>query len=101
MSEPFVASSMEARRYHAKYSLSLFITNTASCLVIYLPVPAVLDKNSSYNFVCTHALRLRGITIGGHFHANFKVQTVTFKDNDNLKSRAATCVKFEINIKRY
>ena len=37
--------------------------------------------------------------IGRHFHANMKVQTATCKDNNNSKSRAATGVKFEINIK--
>ena len=36
--------------------------------------------------------------IGRHFHANMKVQTATCKDNNNSKSRAVTCVKFEINI---
>ena len=47
----------------------------------------------------TVQLRLRGITIGRHFHANMKVQTATCKDNNNSKIRAATCMKFEINIK--
>ena len=44
-------------------------------------------------------LRLRGIMIGRHFHVNTKVPTVTCKDNNNSKSRAATCVKFDISIK--
>ena len=44
-------------------------------------------------------LRPRGIMIGRQFHANMKVQTTTCKDNNNSKSRAATCVKFDINIK--
>ena len=43
--------------------------------------------------------RLCGIMTGRHFHANMKVQTATCKDNDNSKSRAATCMKFEINMK--
>ena len=37
--------------------------------------------------------------IGRHFHANMKVQTETCKDNNNSKSRVATYVEFEINIK--
>ena len=37
--------------------------------------------------------------IGRHFHGNIKVQTATSKDNNNSKRRAATRVKFEINIK--
>ena len=44
-------------------------------------------------------LRLPGIMIGRHFHASMKVQTATCKDNNNSKSRAATYVKFQINIK--
>ena len=44
-------------------------------------------------------LRLRGIMIGRHFPANMEVQTATYKDNSNSKSRAAICVKFEIDIK--
>ena len=44
-------------------------------------------------------LRLRGIVIGRHFQANMKVQTAMCKDNNNSKSRAATCVKFDIRIK--
>ena len=44
-------------------------------------------------------LRLRGIMIGRHFQANMKVQTTMCKDNSNSKSRAATCVKFDIYIK--
>ena len=43
-------------------------------------------------------LRLRGIMIGCHFHANMKVQTA-LKDNNKSKSRAVTCVKFEIDMK--
>ena len=46
-------------------------------------------------------LRLRGIMIGRHFHPNMKVQTATCKNNNDSKSRAATYVKFEINIKLY
>ena len=46
-----------------------------------------------------NSLWLRGIMIGPHFHENMKVQTATSKDNNNSKSRAATYVKFEINIK--
>ena len=41
-------------------------------------------------------LRLRGIMIGRHFHANMKVQTAMCKDNNNSKSRAATYVKCDI-----
>ena len=40
-------------------------------------------------------LRLRGIMIGYHFHANMKVQTAMCKDNNNSKRRAATYVKFD------
>ena len=47
------------------------------------------------------SLRLHGIMIGRHFHANIKMQTATCKDNNNSESRAATSVKFEINIKWY
>ena len=42
------------------------------------------------------SLRLRGIMIGRHFHANIKVQTAMCKDNNNSKSRAATYVQFDI-----
>ena len=35
-------------------------------------------------------LRLRGIMIGRHIHANIKVPTAMCKDNNNSKSRAAT-----------
>ena len=35
--------------------------------------------------------------IGRHFHANMKVQTATCEDK---KSRAATCVKFEIETQK-
>ena len=45
------------------------------------------------------SLRLHGIMIDRHFHANIKMQTATCKDNNNSESRAATSVKFEINIK--
>ena len=55
----------------------------------------VLDIIHGYRI----SLRQRGIMIGGHFHANMKVQTAMCKDNNNSKSRAAACVKFEINIK--
>ena len=44
-------------------------------------------------------LRLCGIMIGGHFHARMKVQTATCKDNNNSKTIAAICVKFDIYIK--
>ena len=44
-------------------------------------------------------LRLRGIMTGRQFHANMKVQTSTCRDNSNSRSRAATYVKFKINIK--
>ena len=37
--------------------------------------------------------------IGRHFHVNMKVQTVMCKDNNNLKSRAATYMKFDIYVK--
>ena len=43
-------------------------------------------------------LTLRGIKIGRHFYVNMKVQTATCKDKNNSKSRAATFVKFEVNI---
>ena len=39
--------------------------------------------------------------IRSHFHANMKVQTAMCKDDNNSRSRAATYVKFEINIKLY
>ena len=44
----------------------------------------------------TYYLRLRGIIIGHHFHANIIVQAAMCKDNNNSKSRAATRVKFDI-----
>ena len=36
--------------------------------------------------------------IGRHIHANIKVSTAMCKDNNNSKSRAAACVKFDIHI---
>ena len=51
-----------------------------------------------YNFLELF-LRLRGIMIGRHFHANMKVQTAVCKDNNNSKSRAATYLKFDKYIK--
>ena len=45
------------------------------------------------------ALRLHGIIIGRHFHANMKVQTAMCKDNNNSKNRVVTYVKFDIYIK--
>ena len=35
--------------------------------------------------------------IGRHFEANMKMQTAMCKDNNNSKSTAATCVKFDIH----
>ena len=53
----------------------------------------------SSKLVCIIYLRLRGIMIGRHFHANISVQTAMCKDNNNSKSRVATYVKFDIYIK--
>ena len=47
----------------------------------------------------TLLLKLRGVTIDRHFHAKMKVHTAMCKDNNNSKSRAATCVKCVTNIK--
>ena len=63
------------------------------------PLLVDLFVYSYENDLSDNSLRLRGVTIGRHFHANMKVQTATCKDNNNSKSRAATWVKLEINIK--
>ena len=73
-------------------------------LVKEVPLIAILifDINNYFNteiIIIQKRLRLRGITIGRHFHANMKVQTAACKDNNKSNSRAATCVKFEINRK--
>ena len=59
-------------------------------------VSQVISHDSQYQ---KPFLRLRGIMIGHHFHANMKLQTAMCKDNNNSKSRAATYVKFDIYIK--
>ena len=55
------------------------------------------SKDSDWREIMS-TLRLRGIVTGRHFQANKKVQTEMCKDNNNSKSRAATCVKFDIHI---
>ena len=69
-------------------------------------IPCQIHCNvQSSNFIRSAAtaaffnLRLPGIMIGRHFHANMKVKNATCKDNSNSKSREVTSVKFEINIK--
>ena len=53
----------------------------------------VSDEGDCPDFI---RLRLRSIMIDLHFHANMKVQTAMCKNSNNSKSRAATCVKFDM-----
>ena len=56
----------------------------------------MMMKNSTEMLICFEILRLLGIKIVPHFHANMKVQNVMCKDDNNSKSRAATFLKFDI-----
>ena len=78
----------------------LIITNTSSVSSVKSQLFMIsVSISSSFMAFKISSLRLRGIMIGRHFHANIKVQTAMCKDNNNSKSKAATYVKFDIYIK--